>query len=332
MIADEFDLDRSIDRAWADFQEKLSEVISMMDDEGDLTLGVPAVEGVGSPCVRFSAIPGLSQTPGEPVIRLTAETGSPLRLASDSPDQSVQPPSAQTPPQINEATIVFTPPSAEWQIDDNGNYYIQRPEADYAYLARTAVTVLRDDLGVQHPVFLAPDHLAEVLQPSTQTEANSPKPRTLDEAVNLEPDDIVAVMPRNRDHLVELTADELEQYCGFPPVGRFNGELSFRIGSTVVFVRISKEGDVMELLAPLVYDIEGRTRAAEVINDLNCQAKFVRFSVASDRVFVDLTIFTRPFVPAHFHQALKIISAVADSLDDQLAVRLHGRTAFDESD
>ena len=36
---DDFDIDKSIAAAWAEFQARLSEVVSMIDESGDLTIG-----------------------------------------------------------------------------------------------------------------------------------------------------------------------------------------------------------------------------------------------------------------------------------------------------
>ena len=68
---DDFDLDRSIAQAWAEFQSRLSEVTSMIDDTADLTIGTTS-EGKGPPpYVRLS-----SPRPG--VIRCEAASNSVL--------------------------------------------------------------------------------------------------------------------------------------------------------------------------------------------------------------------------------------------------------------
>src|SRR6476469_3340953 len=36
---DDFDVDRSVAQAWTEFQARLSEVVSMIDDSADLTIG-----------------------------------------------------------------------------------------------------------------------------------------------------------------------------------------------------------------------------------------------------------------------------------------------------
>ena len=39
----DFDLDRSIEQAWAQFTERLAEVVSVIDDNGSLTIGTPSL-------------------------------------------------------------------------------------------------------------------------------------------------------------------------------------------------------------------------------------------------------------------------------------------------
>ena len=52
---DDFDIDRSIDQAWAEFPSRLSEIISMIDDSGDLTIGTESESDDSAPYLRFSS-------------------------------------------------------------------------------------------------------------------------------------------------------------------------------------------------------------------------------------------------------------------------------------
>jgi hypothetical protein len=45
-----------------------------------------------------------------------------------------------------------------------------------------------------------------------------------------------------------------------------------------------------------------------------------------------VSVLARPFVPAHLHQAVQILADTADGIDDELAVKLGGRTTFDNRD
>jgi hypothetical protein len=86
------------------------------------------------------------------------------------------------------------------------------------------------------------------------------------------------------------------------------------------------------IFAAVVHDVAGRSRAAEVLNDLNVEARWVKFQLIRDRVFVTMSVLSRPFVPAHLHQAVRILSDVADGIDNELAAKLNGRTTFSDHD
>jgi hypothetical protein len=58
----------------------------------------------------------------------------------------------------------------------------------------------------------------------------------------------------------------------------------------------------------------------------------VKFQLIRDRVFVSLSVPAHPFVPAHLRQAVAIMSDVADGIDEELALKLDGRTTFDGRD
>jgi hypothetical protein len=78
-----------------------------------------------------------------------------------------------------------------------------------------------------------------------------------------------------------------------------------------------------------VHDVAGgRSRATEVLNDLNVESRWVKFQLVRDRVFVITSVPAKPFVPAHLHQAVQVMSEVADGVDDELAAKLGGRTTF----
>ena len=123
-------------------------------------------------------------------------------------------------------------------------------------------------------------------------------------------------------------AAQLTALLGHEPLRDDDGDLALRVGTSMVFLRPSRDAQEVLVFAPLVHDIEGRSRAMEVISDLNTEARFVRFMLIRDRVFVSLSIFAQPFVPAHLHQALRAVSVVSDEIDEHLASKLRGRTTF----
>lgn len=301
---DDFDLDRSTAQAWTEFQMRLAEVISMIDDTGDLTIGTDSVRERG-PFVRFSS-------PVRHTLRAeaagNADLGEHFQLGVDQlaalEAMGWHPPTAGGP----------RPTAAFW---------LEAAQDESDRVAGCAVAALRDVYGVQHPVFLAPDQLAEVLQPPPPIES---APST-GVAVTL-PSGMLSILPRDRQHLTALVDGELTALYGHPPIRDDEGDVAIRVGSTMLFLRTATDAQEVVVFAAVVHDVAGRSRAAEVLNDLNVEARWVKFQLVRDRVFVTVSVPARPFVPAHLHQAVRIMSEVADGIDDELATKLNGRTTF----
>jgi len=144
--------------------------------------------------------------------------------------------------------------------------------------------------------------------------------------------DLGATMPRDQEHLNDLVDAELAEIYGYPPIRDADGDVAIRVGSTMLFLRTSADGQEVVLFAPVVHDIAGRSRATEVLNDLNVEARWVKFQLIKDRVFVTISVLAQPFAPAHLRQAVRILSDVADGIDNDLAAKLNGRTTFSDRD
>ena len=303
---DDFDIDKSIAAAWTEFQVRLSEIVSMIDDSADLTIGTGPVED-GAPFLRLSS-------PRPQLIR--GEAAGNAVLGEDfqlGPHQ------------------LATLQALGWQPADgddrtHGYFWFERDQDDADEISELAVGALRDVYGVQHPIFLAPDQLAELLQPT-------PAPVESSTGALVPPErDVAAQMPRDRRHLDELVDAELGRMFGYPPIHDTEGDVAFRVGSTMLFLRTAPDAQEVIVFAAVVHDVAGRSRAAEVLNDLNVAARWVKFQLIRDRVFVTVSVFARPFVAAHLQQAMKILAETADGIDDELAVKLGGRTTFDNRD
>lgn len=301
---DDFDLDRSTAQAWDTFAERLSEVISVMDDTQDLTIGSAA--GTTSetvPYVSFSAI-------ARDVVRAEAAGNAVL-------GEHYQ----LTALQLEEfGRRGWHPPTSEG-ARLAPNLWIECPQEDSDLLAELAIGALRDIYGIQHPVFLAADHLAEILQPS---------PTPLHGSPDIDGEDVTAGVAVNPGHLKDMIEAELAGMFGHRPLRDSEGDLTVRVGSTMLFVRTATDHREIIVFAALVHELEGRSRAMEILSDLNTEIRFVKFQLIRDRVFVSMSVLAHPFVPAHLNQAVRLVSDVADGIDNELARRLRGRTTFEE--
>ena len=304
---DDFDIDKSIAEAWTEFQVRLSEIVSMIDESADLTIGTGPAGG-GAPFLRLSS-------PRPHVVR--GEAASNALLGEDfqlKPDQLA-----------TMEALGWQPPAVENERA-GANFWFELDQDDADRVSELAVSALRDVYGVQHPIFLAPDHLAELLQPTP-----TPVEGTAVALTQPEPD-VVPQIPRDQRHLDELVDAELGRMFGYPPIHDTEGDVAIRVGSTMLFLRTAPDAQEVVVFAVVVHDVAGRSRATEVLNDLNVAARWVKFQLVRDRVFVTVSVLARPFLPAHLRQAVKILAETADGIDDELAVKLGGRTTFDNHD
>ena len=304
---DDFDIDKSIAAAWTEFQVRLSEIVSMIDESADLTIGTGSA-GDGAPFLRLSS-------PRPHVVRCEAASNAVL-----GEDFQLKPDQLAT-----MEALGWQPPSADNDLA-GANFWFEHDQDDADRISELAVGALSDVYGVQHPIFLAPDQLAELLQPT-------PAPvERIAVATGPPEHDLVPLMPRDQRHLDELVDAELGRMFGYPPIHDTEGDVAIRVGSTMLFLRTAPDAQEVVVFAAVVHDVAGRSRAAEVLNDLNVEARWVKFQLVRDRVFVTVSMLARPFVPAHLHQAVQILAETADGIDDELAVKLGGRTTFNDPD
>lgn len=297
-----FDLEAILANAWETFTERLSDVLAVMDDSADLTIGLlSAHDGGSSPFIRFTC---------DPHRMLTVEAASNPAL---SEHDQLSPAGLQLMSELGWKD----PNVAEGHPSDC--FWAQYDQENSSEAAELSVRTLRDVYGVQHPAFLAPDQLADIL--TLQPESISP-------VTPYDADDVMAYIPAHRQHLDTMIESELVDLYGHEPFRDSEGDYAIRFGSTMVFIRSMPDAREVQVFSTVVHDIEGRSRAVEVINDLNAEARYVRFQLVRDRVFVSMSVLAHPFVPAHLHQAIRAVSQVSDGVDDDLAAKLHGRTTF----
>lgn len=302
---DEFDLDASMDRGWSAFAVRLTDVVQVMEPGAELTIGAIATENPGrSPFVRFTCSDGH---------RIFAEASSNAELSEEFRLNAEQLDKLDK--------LGWQAPTSEGD-HPTSNFWRACAQEDAEGVVDAAIAALREVFGVPHPAFLAPDQLAEVLTPAPRAElSDGVYPAA----------DVVATMPRDAEHLRAMVEAKLAALLGHEPMRDADSDFAIRVGSSMVFVRVVDDAAEVLVFAVLVHDLEGRSRASEVVNDLNTDARYVRFFVVRDRLFASLSVASQPFVPAHLKKALDTMSALADSIDDHLAHKLHGRTTFPEA-
>jgi hypothetical protein len=290
----DFDFDRSVEQAWRRFAWRLTDVLSMMDETEPLTLQPSQAD------------------PDQWYVRFTQEYRG--RLTARVPKQIGADPLTEQ----QAATLVklgWEQAASSFQLTGNQDHCDQ--------LASAAVAVLREVFAVEHPVFLDSNVLAEILQEPSAEEAAEPADNIADTLVYPNLDEV---------QLAAVVSDELSQVFGAVPMRDQDGDFAVRVGSTMIFVRISADQKEIRLFSVLVHDVSGRSRAMEVLNDINAHARWVRFSLVRDKIIATMSVLASPFVPVHVRQAITEMTHVADGVDDLLAASLEGKTTFQDDE
>ncbi|TQF65775.1 hypothetical protein FK531_20310 [Rhodococcus spelaei] len=297
--------DTSVERAWTDFQVRLADIIAAMreDDLLALELGEEStVEGF-VPCVQFLAwgagevrceVPSNAYL--DPRHRLSAadeqrlvELGwhRPTRQPDDEPDAG----------------------SPAFFVDKPANWADQ--------LAAMAVTVFRETWSVPHPSFLRTEAVGTI-------EALSIDPVELDDEESFALDPGAAVVPRDDEHLYQLVALTLARLFDEPPGDDEHSDFLLALGRVVGFVGPHLDGGEVQVRVPLVRDVSDRTRASELIADLNRRWPHLKFTLTTDRVEVWAAVLANPYVPQHLIDMLEQLFAFVRTVDDAFADRFGG--------
>lgn len=309
MEIDDFDIDRSTDQAWDQFRKRLSDVLSVMDDEADLHLPTLSPDDDVAPYLHFRC-----RHLGE----LIAEASSNASLGEDFQLVASQLTAMEQ--------LGWQPPSVSGD-HPSPDFSVSWSQDDTDGLAALGIETLRSVFGVLHPVFIAPDHLAEVLTPPAPDEPGPGAGPGPEKPYDIE--ELTAVMLPGSQALADVVGEELAEMFGHTPFRDCEGDFAIRVGSAMIFVRVTPDGREVIAFSAVVHDLEGRSRAAEICNDLNAQSRFVRFWVLRDRVYASMSLLAQPFVRAHLHQVVREVAQIADGIDDNLADTLRGRTTFE---
>lgn len=308
----DFDLDRSTGRAWSTFQVRLADYLTRMQD--DHVLIIEAQSGLADDDEAGAA----------PYVHFTAWGGNLLRCEAVSNSYLD---STYALDEVGAAHLEAlgweAPTHGPEDESDSGsaNYWLDVERGESDQVAAMTTRAFREVWSIAHPVFLKTNSFGTTEEPPDLGIADA----TAEQAVQTLPD---AVAPRDQDHLRELVDIALTQFFGHAPTKDADGDIPVRSGSALVFVQVHPSMPVVTLFAPLVRNISGRTRAAEVVGDLNRSWELVKFILVDDQVAATVHLPSLPFVARHLIAMLDLLSKLADELDEDLADRLDGRLTF----
>ncbi len=296
----DFDLDRSVSRAWKGFQARLADYLVGMTDDDSLVINVVAGEEPeegASPYVQFAGF-------GEDHLR--GEVSGNGCLSEEH--------------QLDPGRVEALGRQGWAEPDDSLNHSVDVLTSDGDRLAVMAVRALRDVFDVPHPAFL-----------STFDEDDAERLGLTGAPVEGEPEDDepLAIVPESAEHLQQLVDEALTPVFGHVPVKDEDGDIPVPYNSTLVFVRVYQDEPLIDIFGAVVTDVTDLEAARIEAQILNRDVKFIKFVVSGDHVLAQLQIPSYPFVPQVLRHMLHFMSSALDEIDDDLALRTGGRLAID---
>ncbi len=297
--------DVSVDRAWSDFQVRLADAIASMQEDELLAIELgeeSSVEGF-VPCVQFLGW-------GDGQVRCEVPSNSYLdprhRLSEADETRMVQ-------------LGWHRPTRLPGDEPDAGSpaFFVDKPVNWADQLATMTVTVFRELWSVPHPSFLhsePPGRLDQDESTSAVDELSYPSDLT------------IAVTPDDDAHLSDMVALTLSELFDEPAgEDQAGDEFALAIGSLVAFVGPNLDGGEVHIRMPLVREVSDRTRASELLADLNRRWPHLKFTLAGDRVDLWAAVLACPFVPQHLIDTLQQVFAFARTVDVEFAGRFGGQ-------
>jgi len=155
---------------------------------------------------------------------------------------------------------------------------------------------------------------------------------TIDEEVADDGSFAVAIPTEDDDALRAAVVETLSQILEEAPEPDEDGEIPIWIDDVLTYATVDAEGGFVLLTTYLVEDVTGRTRAAEVLGDLQVEFSEVKFVLDKDRVTAELRVAASPLVPIHLVRAVAALVPVVEQAR-VLAQRLGGEASvFDGED
>jgi len=298
------DLDRVTTKAWHQFRRELADRIADLGPGQVLEVVVEAAvdetEAGGAPYLQFCG--------GEEDIVLGEVSGNRYLHAAHRLDKQARRRLGQ---------IGWARPRPKHGVF---NYCAEVDQSHADQLAVMAVTALREVFGVTHPAFLVGDVRI----------GDDPD---LPHAVTVElPDESLATTPVGREHLDQLVDQALVPFLGQVPNRDDDGDIPVVSGTAVVFVRTLPHAPLIRIWAVVTVEVSDPDRAKFEVEVLNRDRSFAKFVLVDDRIVVQVHLLASPFVPEHLRATLAMMCELVDEVDDDLAVRVSGRSFLEPCD
>lgn len=132
------------------------------------------------------------------------------------------------------------------------------------------------------------------------------------------------VMPKDRAHLQELIEEALRGWSDEAPERDEDGDFPIRTDDAEIILRPFEDQAVMELMAPILVEVQNPPAAEELANELNGRPGPIKFIYTQGAIVAFAYVFTMPWVADHLSIAIGGLSETISDLDDDLDKRVSG--------
>jgi hypothetical protein len=318
-----FVLERSVDRAWEQFEAWLADVLARLADGDVLVVSHEAdahASGRGQdPFVQFCAV-------GDGWLRGEASSNRQLDRQYWLTEQ-----------QAAEMTYIGyelpSTPARALATSGSTNFSVYLTRDDAARLAAMSVRALREVFGVLHPAFLAFRGDAETRFDGQETATLETTPAS---AFPLTSEGVPVsgtlarqwamaeagpiAMPESPTHLRQLIEQALVPMLGRRPLVDEDGDFVVPCSGALVFIRVVESAPVISIFSQLVRGVADIEAAYQEVADLNSSVEMVKFFLVDDRIVAGCTLPANPFVGEHLRELLVLVGTVASDFEHPLTL------------
>lgn len=235
----------------------------------------------------------------------------------------------------------WSPPGV---VEGSGDHFGLRATVDeVGGLVTTVSRTLRDIYGAPHPAFLvflvrdgddqpiavqplgtarpevAPDSDSDSDLDLDEALAHARASQTIAERIPLDERvrTVVATMMKSTPDRLEVDAD---------------GDIGIRAGSAMVFVRVRDNPPLVDVLSPVLTEVEPTEQLYVKLSELTNRMPIGRLYCTNDTVWASVPVFGRNFQASHLMLAVQVMTGLADELDDRLHGEFGGKRFFGEAD
>lgn len=205
------------------------------------------------------------------------------------------------------ASGLQSPPSPWRGSTVEATYLLEDSIAWVDRFAATVVSAVRKIWNVPHPSFLSDGDAKDARIDLRMSAGEFVTPLVASDRSEL----VTAV-----DRLLHNSFDDVEEVLS-------RDGFCLTIGSFTVYVHVASVEEI-RLHTCVVEKISGRTRAAEVVGDLNKHFSQFKLLLVDDRIHATITVDACPFVPQHVINGLHRLITFVSGVDDSFAANLGG--------